>query len=220
MHARFPRISAPIVALLLVAACQGSTSPAPSPAASVPASVAAPSVAASPSAAASPSEAAPSAGGSASGSFALPSGFNGAPDLEAQLPSKVGDVTLQKFSFTGAGIAAGGGDDTKDLEAALGLLGKSLSDVSFAVAGADKVTVGAYRINGIDAGRLLDVINQAAAQSGEAIDLSDTNKGGKSVKKGTESGGDTIYFYPHGDILYFVTGDDDALVTQALQELP
>jgi hypothetical protein len=139
------------------------------------------------------------------------------------LPSKVGNVTLQKLSFTGAGLAgsATGSDTNKDVEAALGLLGKSLDDVSVAVAGGEGISVGLYQVAGVDASRLLDVLNQAATQGGEGLNLSDANKGGKSVRKGTDaSSGETIYFYPRGDILFFVTGDDDALVTQALQELP
>ncbi len=218
------RALAPFVAAVLLVGCGSSQAPAASSA--PPASVA-PSVAESASAApsvesAAPSEsAAASAGGSAAPSVVLPSGLNGAPDLEAQLPSKVGNVTLQKVSFSGATLA-GAGDNAKELQSALGLLGKSINDVSLAIAGGQGVEVGAYRISGVDAGRLLDVVTQAMSQSSSAITLSDGNKGGKSVKIGTpKSGsGDKTYFYPHGDILFFASGSDDSLVTQALQALP
>lgn len=224
MQSRDLRLAIPFAAAILVAACQGSASPAPSsaaPAASSAAPAASSAAPAASSEAPAASSAAPgeSAGESGLPSFALPSGFNQAPDLEAQLPSQVAGETLQKFSFQGSQVLAGS-SQAPEIQGALGALGKSINDVSFAVAAGADVQIGAYRIAGVDANRLLDVVAQAAQSSGSPIPLTDANKGGKSVKVGDTGGGSPTYFYPHSDILFFVTGSDDAKVTAALQALP
>jgi hypothetical protein len=227
--------SGALAVALVLAGCQGTASPSPTSVA-VASEPASPSVEPSPSVEASPSvetsasvapggsaesSAGASAGSSGEPSFAMPSGFNQAPDLEAQLPGSVGGETLQKFSFAGA-TALAGSTESNELKAALGALGKSINDVSLAVAAGTGVSIGAYRISGVDSSRLLTVMQGAMAQGSGAFTLSDGTKGGKSVKIGTPSvgGGETIYFYPHGDVLFFVTGSDDAKVTEAISKLP
>ena len=107
-----------------------------------------------------------------------------------------------------------------EIQAALGAVGKTIDDVSFAIAGASDVQIGAYRVAGVDANQLLTYLQQAMSSGGSAMDITDGNKGGKAVKVGTDSSGSATYFYAHGDILFFVTGDDDAKVTEALSKLP
>lgn len=216
------RLAGLLAAALLVAACQGSASPAPSSAAPAASSAApAESVAASSTAPGESTTASESAAESPiPASLAIPSGFNQAPDLEAQLPSQVAGETLQKFSFQGSQVLAGS-SQAPEIQGALGALGKSISDVSFAVAAGADVQIGAYRIAGTDANRVLQVVQQAMQSSGaSAGPLTDANKGGKAVKVSTDAGGSPTYFYPHGDVLFFVTGKDDAKVTAALQALP
>ncbi len=223
------RLLLPIVAsvvALVAAACGASSSPSPSSAASLPvassaapaASSAAPSTGASASAAESPAQ---SSGTSSVPSVALPS-FHEAPDLEAQLPDQVGTETLQKLSFSGASVLNNpAGQTAPQIQQALGALGKSVNDVSIAIAGSSSVQIGAYRVAGVDGNTLLGLIQQAMAQGGSAMTMTDANVGGKSVKVGTESGsGTTEYFYAHGDVLFFVTADTDALVNEALSKLP
>ena len=234
------RLAALLTTLMFVlAACSGSAA-SPSAAASSVASVAASSAPASESAAAS-SAAASSAPASESASAAasesasastaggpsanpsLGGGSHQAPDLEAQLPDKVGTETLQKLSVKGESVFTSGGSTSAAVQAALASIGKSINDVSFALAGGEGVQVGVYKVNGADANNVLTLLLQASKQGGGAFgDVTDTNKGGKAVKlaKATAATGNDIYFYPHGDTLFFAGGDNDAAVTEALSKLP
>jgi hypothetical protein len=217
--------TAPLLALS-IAACGSSTAPsgstplassAPSSAgASVEASAAeSPSAPASPSAAASP---AVSAGASApAGSLGIPS-FHEAPDLEAVLPDQVGGTALQKLSFKGSGSLAGG-TDSQDFQNLLGAIGKSPDDFSLAIAGGQNVSVGVFRVSGTDANVLLTAFIEAAKKGDPTTQVSDANRGGKSVKK-VVSGTDTTYAYASGDKVFFVQSETDALVDEALSKLP
>lgn len=217
--------------LALTAAACGSSAPSSSPAASVAASVGTsaaastePSTSTEPSASA-PASTEPGASSEASApadsgipSFALPS-FHEAPDLEAALPDKVGDQALQKLSFSGTGTFASGGSDSQDFVDLLTALGKSPSDFSLAVAGGDNVSIGVFRVAGVDGNLLLNAFVQAAQKDDTSTQVSDANRGGKSVKK-VVSGSDTTYAYASGDKVFFVQSETDALVDQALSTLP
>ncbi len=131
-------LAIPILAIigLLIAACSSSSAtPTPLPATSAPASPSpAASASASPSAATSES---PAAGGSTSP--AAGGGIPGLdkhddPTLEAQLPGTLNGVTLQKASFKGMSSSALAGPNSQQITGLLGALGKSPSDVSFAIA--------------------------------------------------------------------------------------
>jgi hypothetical protein len=129
-------------------------------------------------------------------------------------------ATLSKLSFKGDTALTGGGNNSAQLQALLGALGKTASDVSIAVGAGEGITVGVYQINGVDANTLMGVLGQAAQQGQTGSTVTDASKGGKSVK--VLSGGSTstaVYFYAHGDLLFFVSGDD-AKATDALTKLP
>jgi hypothetical protein len=223
IHESVRRSATAIGALLagttLVVACGSTASPNPSAAVSAAASVAASVASVAPSGAASPSAAA-SGGASAGPSIAFPSGFNQAPELEKQIPDQVGGETLSKLSFKGDTALTGGGNSSAQLQALLGALGKSASDISFAVGAGTGITVGVYQINGVDANTLMGVLGQAVQQGQAGSSISDATKGGKSVKVLTGGSASTsVYFYAHGDLLFFVSGDD-AKATEALTKLP
>lgn len=160
----------------------------------------------------SPSNAAPSA----LPPVGLPSGLHADAHLEGDLPDAIAGETLTKLSFKGNELEASGQGVT-DVQGALSTLGKSLDDVTFAIAGGSKVQVGAYRIDGVDGEALLTIITNSMTQGGSKP-VSVVDKGGKSVK--VVSGTDTAYFYARGDIVFFVAGGDDAAITEALSKLP
>lgn len=211
-------VSASLV--VLVAACGGSATAAPSAAAPSIAASVAPSVEPSPSPTASAAAAA-SAEPAASGalpSIGLP---NQDTNLEAVLPSTFNGVTLQKFSMKGAQFL--GQDPTSDFNKAVTALGLTTADVSVAIA-ADPtakmdVTFVAIRFAGADSGKLLQVF-QAAAQASGSL-LSSANVGGKDVIKTKDTSGTSFsYFYVRNDVVLGVTAKDDASAAPALQLLP
>ncbi|HEY6058873.1 MAG TPA: hypothetical protein VIV06_12640 [Candidatus Limnocylindrales bacterium] len=233
------RTVGPVAGLALIAllatACGSSATPSPSAAASsapsaaataAPATAAptqAPTATPEPSAAATPTAAATTAASTEPsldlGSFGAL--LHGAPDLEAALPDQVAGQQLQKVSFTASSAALGGANQSQEfqqIQDALGGLGKSLSDLTFAIASSDSLTIGAYRIAGVDANTVWNAFT-TAMQQGTKADVSDANLGGKSVKK-VVTEDSTTYLYPHGDTLFFVTSDSNDLLNAAMASLP
>jgi hypothetical protein len=211
------RVGLPLAAILVLAACGSSASPTPAAASAAPASSA-------PTAAPASVEASSPAESVAIPSFTLPS-FNADVDLEKQLPDKLGTATLQKFSFKGAEFLSSGDASTKEFTDLLGAIGKSPADLSMAIAAdptstAD-VTVGAFKVSGADANVLLNAFIQSGIKQSAGATSTDVNISGKSVKKVSTPGDSSpTYAYAHGDIVFFVTGTDDALIAEALSKLP
>jgi hypothetical protein len=217
----FTPLAASAVLAIIVAACGGSATPAPSAAAPSVAASVAPSVEASPSPEASVAAAA-SVGADASGalpSIALPS-LNADKDLEALLPTTFGGVTLQKFSMKGAQFL--GQSSNAELSKALSSLGLTAADVSVAFAadptGKMEVTFVAIRFAGADSGKLLQVF-QAASQTQGSI-VTSVNVGGKDVIKTQDKSGSLSYFYVKNDTVLGVSAKTDAAAGPALQVLP
>ena len=226
------RRMAPFVAFaalaVLVAACGGSATAAPSASPSSVAPSAAPSLEPS----ASPESAAPSAStalgasGAPEASGALPSialpSFVSDKDLEALLPDTFKGVTLQKFSIKGAQVL--GQDPTSDLNKAVTALGLNATDVSVAAAedaaGTLGISFAAIRFAGADSGKLLQVFEAASQASGDLV--GSVNLAGKDVIKTKDSSttGSFSYFYVHGDVVLGVTAKDDATAAPALAVLP
>lgn len=213
----FTPFAATAVLAIIVAACGGSATAAPSAAApSVAASVAA-SVEPSPSPEASASPAAAASG--ALPSIALPS-LNADKDLEALLPSTFGGATLQKFSMKGAQFLGSNPDPTFDQ--AIAALGLTAADVSVAIAadpaGTMDISFAAIRFAGADSGKLLQVFQAASQASGDLV--GSVNVGGKDVIKTKDSSGSFSYFYVRNDVVLGVTAKTDAAAAPALQVLP
>jgi hypothetical protein len=208
---RSPRLTlAALVTLAstLVVACGGGASPSPSSA----------TAAAAPSAAASASEAAASEGAPSIGlpSFQLPSSDK---ELEALLPDNLCGATAQKLSMSGPAFATSADEQFK---ATLDKLGKSVNDVSFAMAVPTSGTCGAaagiFKIRGADPGRLQQVYGEVAQQEGTKYEQ--RSVGGKNVYVSTEASGSSTYAYFAGDAIVFAFAKDDATAAPLLQELP
>ena len=218
------RLVAPLAAsaaiAILVVACGGSATPAPT-ATPAPASVApsvAPSASASPEPSAAPSESAAAAASGALPSISLP---NQDTNLEAVLPSTFGGVTFQKISMKGEQFL--GQSSNADFNKAMSALGLTAADVSVAVAGdmtgKSGVTFIAIRFAGADSGKLSQVFQAASQASGDVV--SSVNLGGKDVIKTKSTNGDLSYFYIKNDTVLGVSGPkDDATAGAALAVLP
>jgi len=217
----FTPLAALAVLSIMVAACGGSATAAPSAAAPSVAASVAPSVEPSPSPEASASPAA-SAAADASGalpSIALPS-LNADKDLEALLPTTFGGATLQKFSMKGAQFLGSNPDPT--FNQAIAALGLTAADVSVAIAadptGKMDISFAAIRFAGADSGKLLQVFTAASQASGDLV--GSVNVGGKDVIKTKDSSGTFSYFYVKNDTVLGVTATTDAAAAPALQVLP
>jgi len=196
---------------LALAACSSAASPSP-------AAVTSPSPSpATTSASPSPAAASASAG-------LLPSlSLHGDAALEAMLPDQIGGTTLQKFSFQGAGAFSSGASGSQELQDALGQIGKSPNDVSFAVAASTdgSVTIGAFRVNGADANNVVSAFIQAGEKANPGTTVSDASISGKSVKKVVDpSETKPTYVYAHGDVMFFVQAESDALLNEVFSKLP
>jgi hypothetical protein len=210
------RLAAGAMLVALMAGCGGAASPSASTGSAAP-SVAAPSVAASTEASTAPSEAAPSeAAPSTAPSIALPSLPSEAKDLEAVLPSSLCGTTATKVSLSGASFAANADPDFK---AVLSALGKSPSDVAFAIAiaGDSGCGAGIFRVQGVDSGALQAAFNAQVQKSGDTF--TDKNVGGKDVKIQATSGVSN-YLYFKGDALIFASAKTEADAASILQQLP
>ena len=204
---------------ILVAACGGSATPAPTatPTPAAAASVA-PSVAPSPEPSAAPSESAAAAASGALPSIALP---NQDTNLEAVLPSTFGGVTFTKLSMKGEQFLSQ--SSNADFNKAMTDLGLTAADVSVAVAadmtGKSGVTFIAIRFAGADSGKLSQVFQAASQASGDVV--TSANLGGKDVLKAKSTNGDLSYFYVKNNTILGVSGPkDDATAGAALAVLP
>lgn len=200
-------------ALLLVTACGGTTS---SPAATASAAASpstAPSVAASTEPSVAPSPSVAIASDFPIPSFAFPSEDK---ELEALLPAKLCGADTLKLSMSGATFEATADPEFK---AILDQLGKSSSDVSFAVAGGvaeNACSAGIFRIKGADGTQFKNAFLAGAAKAGDTY--KEESVGGKTVLVG--NGTDFQYAYFKGDALIFVAAPTPEQAAAALADLP
>ena len=170
---------------LLVAACGGSASATPTPAAST--------------------------AGQAPGDSAVPSTpainlpAGNAGDLEALIPTTVGTMTLQKTSFDLSTIPlAGMPFDNSKLSPLLAKYGKTAADVRMAMGIAASATgateVIAIQLKGVPATEFMTQLGSTTAA--DQISL-----GGKTVY-GSSGAGMSSIVYPHDDILFLVIAAD------------
>ena len=183
-----------------------------------------------PAATAEPASAAPSESASAAPtvpsipSFAIPS-FTSDKELEAELPDTYQGVTLKKFSFTGTTLVNATSQSGRQLLALLQSLGKTPADLSFALASDPtaklRVTFGAYRIKGADAGSWAPTLYQGAQQQSPGTTVTDANLGGKAVKRVVNPKSTQItYTWARGDVLFIVATTTDALAGPAIAVMP
>ena len=212
------RIFGTLLAGALVAslwACSSSTTASPSAAAVQPSSAATaePSVAAP-----SVPEASQPAPSQAEASFAIPSFVlpSGAKDLEALLPDQLCGGKAVKLSMTGDQFAT---SSNTEFKAALAAVGKSVSDVSFAIAGDPtySCTAGIFRVKGVDQ----NVLQQAllAEEQKKGTPYTQASVGGKNVYV-TDSGNGKQYVYFSGDAAIFASAKTESDAAGILQKLP
>jgi hypothetical protein len=208
---------------LAVAACGGSSAASSAPAASSSsggsAATTAPAMTEAPAASdnAQPSDAAASdSSGGGVPSFAA----GAASDLEAMLPDQAGGVTFTKLSFDGANMGMlSGSIDTTEIDPLLKKYGKTLADVSIAMATpADSSatatgTLIAIRIKGVPAAEILGLTNT------DLSSMTKTTIGGKDVYS-EGGGGMNVIVYPKDDVLFEVVLTSDAVAKEVLAKLP
>lgn len=209
-----------IVAIaLFVCACSGSATPAPSAQTTV--SQPPPSTAASQEAPSTePSVEAPSTEPSAQApseqpipSLSLPSN---AKDLEALLPDKVCGAKAIKASQTGDEFA--NQSTNQDFVSVLQALGKTPSDVAFAVAvSTSECVAGIFRIKGVDTGLLESTFLAEEQKSGNTY--TQKTVGGKSVYVSDDTGSKT-YGYFKGDAFIFTSAKTETDAASVLAQLP
>ena len=154
---------------------------------------------------------------------------HGAQDLEALLPARVGGVALERRSLTGPDFYAFGTPETQErLDAMLARIGKTVADLTVADAYDPRaltiLEVGAFRVAGAEPARLLAewVASNQASNPGRISVTSETVDGRvltKLVDSTREVGGTTRAFVI-GDTIYLVGADDQAIVSDALAQLP
>ena len=142
-----------------------------------------------------------------------------AGELEGMIPNEAGGVTFLKTSFDGSSIGGASGFDTSTLDPFLKAHGKTLSDVSMAIAspaasasGATAMVI-AIRVKGVDAKDLLSVAGS------DISNYTKTNIGGKDVMTGGEAPYSAIV-YPKGEVLFEILLASDAVGKAILAKLP
>ena len=192
---------------MVLAACSSSSG------ASTPSPTASPTPVPTPSAGASSGAALPS--------FTLPSN---AKDLEALLPDSLGGVKLVKASYKGSDFL-NSANSNEEFKTWLTSVGKSLDDVSaafgFSASGTSGSAIFAFRVNGVDNGKLIDAFKTSAAQGNSAMTWTSANVGGKNVQQSQDPDTKTtVYLYGTHDLLFFVSTNDPAVAQEALSHLP
>jgi hypothetical protein len=218
------RIAGPALAAMAALAlvgCSGTAGGTGSAGAGAPTAVAA-SEAPTTAVSAAPSEVAPSAAAAseAASSVAIPSFAFPSTDkeLEALLPATLCGKKVQKLSI-GGDMFSNAADP--EFKAVLQKLGKSPSDVSFAIAaptaaGSD-CTAGIFRIKGADGGALKEAFLAEAAKEGSKFEVKSI--GGRDVYVDPTS--DSIqYAYFKGDAVIFVGAPSESDAATIIAVLP
>lgn len=153
-------------------------------------------------------------------SFALPS-FHSDQQLEDLFPDQIGGEDVTVLSMTGDQFMIGGA--SPELQAALGTLGKSASDLSVAFGSVGTITIIAFKVSGIPASTISNALFQAYQQETEST-ISDANISGKAVKKitPTDTSEEVSYIYGVQDVVFSIGGTDvtDAQLNEVLSKLP
>jgi hypothetical protein len=196
---------------LLLAACGGSASPAPSAAASAASAPAAsqPAAASEPAATDQPSA---TDNGSAPNVSLSP---GSAPELEAMLPSIVNGVAFARTSFGGAAMPAGMPIGSGDLATFLQQNGKTLADVNIAMATPTDTAkaatfVMAFQVKGVDGAKLADALGATTGN-----DLTKATVGGKQVLQAGVSGMGVV-LYVKGDVVFYILALGETSLTDGI----
>jgi hypothetical protein len=145
-----------------------------------------------------------------------PGTLNGAPDLEAELPSTLCNAPATRSSI-GAGLASALPDASLDpMIAAFGALGGGTANIALSEPTATdcNVSVFAYQVPGAQQNVFTTIISMLALSGG-----STTTIGGKAVTKIPDTPTST-YLYVKGDTVFAVSAPTDDDAAPVLQGLP
>ena len=167
-----------------------------------------------------------SQGAQASGGLEASFGEGVVAELEALIPSTVGDLTMTKSSFRGNDYALDPSADADTIQF-LNDVGVSLSDIAMAIGfgfstdGASGASVIVIRASGADSGKLVAAFktNMQATGSGSPVQWSSANVGGKQVETNGDASQAT-YLYVKGDTLFIVSATPDTIAAEILSGLP
>jgi hypothetical protein len=160
-------------------------------------------------------------------SFDLPSSD---AELEALLPSMLGDIEIQTFSMRGNEFMTSGEDNQEFIDF-LERMGAEPDDVSVAFgfgfnpedpsgAGA---AIFAFRVVGASTDELLGEMEASLEEEETASNWSEQSIAGKNVLVGEsldENAPGSVYLYGVNDIVFFITTTDAEAAEEALSELP
>lgn len=152
-----------------------------------------------------------------------------APELEALLPDEIDGVETTKFSMDGPELMEDQEASGIDPEfiAFLERLNAQPDDISIAFAftfteAGDSAGIGAFRVAGANTDDLEREFMATMESEGDAVDWQSATVGGKDVQAAADpdSEGSTVYVYTVGDIVFFVTTQDEATAAELLGPLP
>jgi hypothetical protein len=149
------------------------------------------------------------------------SSFHADQQLEGLFPKQIGGEDLTVLSMTGDEFMDG--EAAPEIEAALGTLGKSASDLSVGFGGIASLSIIAFKVSGVPGNTILAAVT-AAFQQEDASTSSDVTISGKSVKKFAQADTteDVLYVYTSHDVVFTVSGSDitDVLLNEVFSKLP
>jgi hypothetical protein len=148
-------------------------------------------------------------------------------DLEAIIPDKVGDLTMQKQSMKGSQFLTNSSSSPEAVKFVQDL-GVSPNDISIAIgSGVSKdysQTVFAFviRASGADSGKLVSAFKTAsAAGNASPLQWASATVAGKSVETaGSSDTGAANYIYAKGDVLIWMIATTPTLAEQFIGQLP
>jgi hypothetical protein len=141
-------------------------------------------------------------------------------DLEALLPDEIGGQALTKLSMTGDSFL--GSPGSEDMQATLTALGKTPADLSVGFASNQSVVILAFRVKGVEAGKIFEAV-LAASEDADTANITDVTVNGKAAKKLIDSTDTTSYLYLTGDTMITVTAIGtlaDATLNEIFSKLP
>ena len=167
----------------------------------------------------------PGAGSAAPGSSEDPlASAAAAPELEAALPTKVGDVVLTVDSATG-GMILGTDQSSRAMTAALRADGKVPDDLKVAQAydetAASDLSIMAWGVDGLSAAKVLPIVDLYLAASGAGVTRAPVTLAGKEFTRidyGDE--GPMDYVGTNGDAVIVITTADPDVAAATVAALP
>ena len=147
------------------------------------------------------------------------------PELEAFLPATVNGTALDAQSVTGDDGLIGGDEWSTAMTTFLTGASKTAKDLQYAFASdpasAIDISVGVYRVVGVDANALRDALVQGWKALAPEVKISNVTLDGKDVLKG-DDGADYpfSYLYVRGTVVYEIYTSDESIATAAFKVLP